>query len=273
MLGARGVVLCCGAEDCCSRVSSVVTENPDWIEDEVILACDLVAQNAWRAIPGTDPRVVELSELLRELPIHSLDKRRPDFRNANGVGRKTADIATAHPDYGGTPTHGGVTDKKVLARFLDQPEVMHAKALALRAAAERGELKDLTIPAEDEDMLADEGRLLVRRHVARERNQRLRRRKIQALIQIGQPLACEACRFDFGEMYGQRGSGYIECHHVLPLHMTDIRRNRLSDLALLCANCHRMIHRPPWMTPAELRAVIQQVSRSGVVARNVWSPR
>jgi 5-methylcytosine-specific restriction enzyme A len=27
----------------------------------------------------------------------------------------------------------------------------------------------------------------------------------------------------------------------------------ISDLALLCSNCHRMIHaKPPWPTPAEL---------------------
>jgi 5-methylcytosine-specific restriction protein A len=236
----------------------VVTENPDWTEDEVILACDLVEQNGWRALSRTDPRVMELSNLLIKLPIHPADQRLPDFRNANGVRRKTADIASAHPDYPGTATHGGKTDRLVLGRFLTQPDLMHAKALALRAGTQSGEFSGLTTPAEDEDDYADEGRLLVRRHVARERNRKLRKRKIEALIQSGNPLACEVCHLDFSKFYGQRGDGYIECHHLLPLHMTLARRNSLKDLALLCANCHRMIHRSPWLSPEELRAVIEQ---------------
>jgi 5-methylcytosine-specific restriction enzyme A len=35
------------------------------------------------------------------------------------------------------------------------------------------------------------------------------------------------------------------------------RRNRIDDLALICANCHRMIHRvAPWLSPDELRAAL-----------------
>ncbi len=41
----------------------MANRNPDWTEEEIILACDLVAQNGWRAIPDRDPRVIELSEL------------------------------------------------------------------------------------------------------------------------------------------------------------------------------------------------------------------
>lgn len=71
--------------------------------------------------------------------------------------------------------------------------------------------------------------------------------------------APEACGFDFEAMYGPRGAGYIECHHVVPLHEAGEGWNKLSDLALICANCHRMIHRrAPWPTPGDLRASIEQ---------------
>jgi 5-methylcytosine-specific restriction protein A len=34
---------------------------------------------------------------------------------------------------------------------------------------------------------------------------------------------------------------------------------KLSDLALLCANCHRMIHaRRPWLSMDELRAYLRR---------------
>ncbi len=138
---------------------------------------------------------------------------------------------------------------------------MRAEAVALRDAAERGQLLSLTTPVEEEDVAAREGRLLVRRHVARERDPRLRRRKIEAALRSGRDLACEACGFDFGQTYGERGRGYIECHHVIPLHAIGERTTRLDDLALLCANCHRMVHaRAPWPTPAELSALMMYVA-------------
>ena len=227
-----------------------------------MLACDLVAQNGWRQLEDSDPRVVQLSTLLQGLPLHPPSARLPNFRNPNGVGRKTADIATAHPGYRGVRTHGGRTDRDVIAEFLADPAGMHELAQTLRNDAIRGDFRDLTNPVDDEDFAAQEGRLLIRRHVTRERSRSLRQRKIQSVRHRGQPLACEACGFDFEQTYGDRGRGYIECHHVLPLYLSRAGTTRLQDLALLCANCHRIIHaRSPWITPTQLSGLIQQRSR------------
>ena len=59
--------------------------------------------------------------------------------------------ATAHPDYPGVPTHGGATDKRVIAEFLDRPAEMRAEAEALRAAASRGDFAGLSNPVDDEE--------------------------------------------------------------------------------------------------------------------------
>lgn len=204
-----------------------------------------------------------MSAILRGLPIHPPQSRLPTFRNPNGVGRKTADIATVHPNYRGKPTNGSELDKVVLNAFLTRPEHMHRRAHDLREAAERGEFTALTDPAEDEDLSAPEGRLVFRRHVSRERDPRLRKRKIASLTRTGKPLLCEACDFNFERVYGDRGRGFIECHHVVPLHVAGTRVNSTADLALLCANCHRMIHRSPWLSPAGLRAMIAGLSGAG----------
>jgi 5-methylcytosine-specific restriction protein A len=40
------------------------------------------------------------------------------------------------------------------------------------------------------------------------------------------------------------GKSYIECHHLIPLSNFQVNKDtKLEDLALLCSNCHRMIHR------------------------------
>jgi 5-methylcytosine-specific restriction protein A len=65
------------------------------------------------------------------------------------------------------------------------------------------------------------------------------------------------CAFDFEAAYGGRGREYIEVHHTLPLHASGETKTKLSDLVLLCANCHRMVHRSaPWLTPDALRALL-----------------
>ncbi|MBB4948418.1 5-methylcytosine-specific restriction protein A [Kitasatospora gansuensis] len=232
--------------------------NPDWVWDEILLACAITADNGWKGLGATDPRVIEVSELLQLMPIHDLSSRNDTFRNNNGVARKTFDIATHHPDYTGKPTNGGARDVAVLKAFLDSPLEMAAAAELVRAGILSGELRELP-PADEEadEFDAPEGRLLVRKHFARERNRGLRQRKINAVLGQGSRLACEVCDFDFQRAYGDRGMGYIECHHVVPLHEAGEGRTKLSDLALICANCHRMVHRrAPWPTPQELRALM-----------------
>jgi 5-methylcytosine-specific restriction enzyme A len=45
-------------------------------------------------------------------------------------------------------------------------------------------------------------------------------------------------------VYGELGRGHAECHHTLPLsEAAFVRKTRLRDLAIVCANCHRMLHR------------------------------
>jgi 5-methylcytosine-specific restriction protein A len=109
---------------------------------------------------------------------------------------------------------------------------------------------------DEEDAGSPEGRILIRAHKARERDPGLRQRKIAVAARSGQPLICEACDFDFGDFYGERGAGFIECHHIAPLSRTGQTVTRLKDLALICSNCHRMAHRQPWLMVAELRDLI-----------------
>ncbi|MFE2702289.1 HNH endonuclease [Streptomyces mirabilis] len=240
------------------KVRSV--KNPDWARDEIILACHLVMANGWKGLDVNDQRVVELSDLLQLMPIHAQADRNDKFRNPNGVARKTFDIATRHPDYRGKPTNGGALDVEVLHEFLARPAEMTEVTQLIRQGITAGDLQNLPAGEEEEldDYSAPEGRLLMRRHRSRERNRALRKKKIAAVLRQGGRLNCEACGFDFEEVYGRRGDGYIECHHVVPLHEAGEGRTKLRDLALICANCHRMIHRrAPWPTPKDLGALIE----------------
>jgi 5-methylcytosine-specific restriction enzyme A len=81
----------------------------------------------------------------------------------------------------------------------------------------------------------------------RRREAKARREKIQEALRInGGKLVCEVenCGFDFAKRYGALGEGYAQVHHLLPLSKApkEGREIKLSDLAVVCANCHVMIH-------------------------------
>jgi 5-methylcytosine-specific restriction enzyme A len=68
-------------------------------------------------------------------------------------------------------------------------------------------------------------------------------------------LACEACGFDFEQRYGAIGLDYCEVHHRIAIASLDGQKaTRLSDLAIVCSNCHRMLHKTkPMLTVEKLR--------------------
>lgn len=110
----------------------------NWTRDEIILVTALVADNNWRPMGGNDPRIVELSALLQRPWLHPLEGRPEAFRNTNGVGRKSSDIATAHPDYRGVRTQGNRLDGEVVADFIEDPRRMFRAAAEIRRAIDTG---------------------------------------------------------------------------------------------------------------------------------------
>ncbi|MEU6601149.1 HNH endonuclease [Streptomyces flaveolus] len=243
---------------------------PAWTEDELVLAGALVVKNGWRELRTKDQAVQELSELLRSLPIHSAKALAlPGFRSPDSVSRKTTDFMTNHPLYSGAATRCGKPTLLMIDALINREAEMLQAAQAIEEGIGSGEL--YRIPPQPDEVdetgtTAVEGRLLVRRALARERDPRLRQRKIEQARRLGLPLRCEVCEFDFARTYGALGNGYIEVHHVTPLHVSGTRETKLDDLACLCANCHRMCHRSrpgeSWRTPASLRAEMRASAQS-----------
>ena len=88
-------------------------------------------------------------------------------------------------------------------------------------------------------LIATEGRGRLVLHLQRERNQALVRRKKEQSASLD----CEICGFSFSRAYNGAASDYCEVHHLFPLSKVEqTTRTRMEDLAILCANCHRVVH-------------------------------
>ena len=239
-------------------VEERLARNPNWQRDELMLALDLYFRHPPSTVSQEHPEVIALSDLLNALPIHS---NRPDaehFRNPNGVYMKLCNFLRFDPNYQGSGlTRGNRLEKEIWDQYASQRDLLAALAMAIRKG---GASSDTRVPAHPELDEEDfpEGRILYRLHRARERNRELvKRAKAEAMLRQGH-LACVICQFDFACKYGPLGAGFIECHHTLPLsELTDERPTRLADVALVCANCHRMLHRKrPWLSVQELACLL-----------------
>jgi len=110
------------------------------------------------------------------------------------------------------------------------------------------------------DYTDDEGGRNLVTHHRIERSSKMVAAKRKAVLAVRGALACEVCRFDFLQFYGPVGLDYCEVHHLTPLaDLTQKQTTRLEDLAIVCSNCHRMLHRGrPCFTIHELKQQLRE---------------
>ncbi len=79
------------------------------------------------------------------------------------------------------------------------------------------------------------------RSIERQSNHAARVKKLQGT-------RCKGCDRDMVEVYGEIGKGLIHAHHLTPLSKLavtaePVKLDALKDFAVLCPNCHAIIHR------------------------------
>jgi 5-methylcytosine-specific restriction protein A len=239
--------------------------NPKWHRDEIILALELYFDPNRGSIDKSNPKVIALSEFINQLPIFEVKPDGETFRNPNGISLKLSNFLALDPDYPGKGMGSYSTlDEIVFNEFKDNHEELRQIARQIRVVADNPILAAQILKIEDDENTLDdtvkEGQLLYKLHKIRERDPKIVKLKKKQVWQKCGCLACEACGFDYHKVYGTLGEGFIECHHIEPLAGYDAtRETKLADLALLCANCHRMIHRNGQVkSMEELRKCIQR---------------
>jgi 5-methylcytosine-specific restriction protein A len=147
----------------------------------------------------------------------------------------------------------GYAVANVAARFYPAGEIPHDTALLadltrfLRLYRQTTAGIDGAIAAADQSMPQDaqpqsgEESRRYRWHLRAEgRNGRLAK-----LAKNAQGYRCQACGRDYVEELGPIGKGCVDAHHLTPFSELDERPVALdpaADFAIVCANCHRLIH-------------------------------
>jgi 5-methylcytosine-specific restriction protein A len=209
--------------------------NPKWTRDETILALDLYFDCRDHIPSASDERVQALSKLLRAFPYHSRAARKDSFRNPDGVAFKLQNLRQV--DTGRGLGNVSKMDRAVWNELGKDRKRTNELANLIRSGIAFIERTDEELNDAEE---FSEGRVVSEAHSRRERDPRLRQRLMEQRRKDG-ALECEICgclppASEFGEVI-------FEVHHLLPLAAAGERKTKLTDMALLCANCHRLIHR------------------------------
>lgn len=137
-------------------------------------------------------------------------------------------------------------------------------ALSFRGGLEpTPELAAGTAQLGDDGVRPDASLVEVRQYRMHRRIERHPRASLEAKRYHG--TICQGCGFSFAEGYGELGTDFIEAHHLQPLSGLQegvrVRYSVATDFAVLCSNCHRMIHRTA--NPSDLAAFRDRVRRQG----------
>ncbi len=235
---------------------AMVRRQINWTLEEWIVAVDFYRRHKGHIPPLGSDEIRELSQTLRNIRNFD-DNVPPNTRNPKGVHWQVRVLAKLEPDsVGAAVTRHAPPPLARKAWEITQDTIGARAHQIIKLAGDeklRQQVQEIGRPFGAE--YAEEGQLVSRVHWARERNSQIIMKKKKEFNQREGSLYCEICTFNYRDKYGSRGEGFIECHHTKPLaDLTARTRTHLEDLLLVCANCHRMIHRwRPWLSPDEMR--------------------
>ena len=220
--------------------------NPKWHRDEIILALDLYFKLASGKIHASNQQVIDLSNTINKLPIFDVKPDAEKFRNANGVSLKLSNFLAIDDSHTGKGMSSySKLDQQIFNEFKDDRLGLSDIADSIRKTVENPALRQYLWQIEDDgNETVKEGQVLYKLHKYRERNSKIVCKKKAFILKNFGKLECEICGFDFYKQYGGIGYGFIECHHKVPLStLASTTETSVDDLMMVCANCHRMLHR------------------------------
>jgi 5-methylcytosine-specific restriction endonuclease McrA len=218
-----------------------LTEHTNTLDDYSNNYCEAWLEGRWKRV------LVAEARMHSNLLVRCFECKGNVVLMKAGVGG----TSRAHSEH--RPVHKGCS----LAQKFDGVRRPHPNPVQDPIDGMRDPFADLIVNEDDESAFP-EGAESYQLHKKRERDPSIVLLAKAKRLKEAQRLECEICLTDFHLVYGVLGQGFIEAHHKIPVSQLDgMTRTRIDDLALVCSNCHRMLHRSGGRTVDELRALVQ----------------
>ena len=212
--------------------------NTSFTRDEAILALDVLCFTNELRLKKESKEIIELSELLNELPIIPISVRGEIFRNSNGIKNQLLKFKSSYSKKE-RDSHVGSIFYEIADEFDGRKDELHKIACAIRQNREF--FKTATFGSEFEGRDFPEGALLFHLHrVLETRDSR----------KVARAERCEICHLNLSEVYKSAFGTFLQCHLTVPIIELDGSKHYAADdFITVCPNCHAVLHRHrPWLT-------------------------
>ncbi|MDH7578821.1 MAG: hypothetical protein QHH75_13640 [Bacillota bacterium] len=233
---------------------------PKWTIDEVILAVNTYFEiGDVRKVAIDNPLVIELSKLLRSLPIHK--NTDATFRNVAGTEMTLKCVASLDKKAKYSMRTATKLQKKVYCYYADKK--MHLKELADAIRACLPLPFDYYEPMDFNGFMA--GNILYLYHLYLENKSRAAA-MIKEDFYNRKKSKCTCCDIDLSVLFGEKGYELLEQHYtekIINYHNgMDILPGKF---AALCPTCHRLAHTSPDLfQPINLKNAVKAGGRNHV---------
>lgn len=211
-----------------------------WTREELILVLDLYL-DIWKEPTNQfHPKIIELAEILTLLQAYTQSK--PGVRTPDAVSFKLNSFLSLDNRYEKQGVNSTKLARELWNEFHGKREHLSNFASKIKNIARMGQ--DIGEIEAQDVYSANEGKIFYRLHKLKERDSKLILLKKKDVLKKNGRLFCEVCNFNFEDFYGEIGQDFIECHHKKPISELKLEdETTLDDLAVVCSNCHRMLHR------------------------------
>jgi 5-methylcytosine-specific restriction enzyme A len=220
--------------------------NVAFTRDEAILALDVLYFADELRLNKESKEIIELSELLNELPIIPLSARGEIFRNSNGIKNQLIKFKSSYPKWK-KDSHVGSIFYEIADEFGGRKDELHKIACAIRKNRDFFKAAPFGGKLEGEDF--PEGALLYHLH-------RLLEAKDGWKVLPAQ--SCEICHLNLAEVYKPVSGGFLQAHLTVPItSLNGNRHYKAEDFIAVCPNCHAMLHKHrPWLTKENAEEIL-----------------
>jgi 5-methylcytosine-specific restriction protein A len=219
-----------------------------WTEEELILTLALYNTMNYGQMHGRNPRIIALSNILKQLPIYRSDIRPENFRSIASVSLRLSNFRSCDPDCN---TKGLLSSGTGLFRRIFNKYHKESKLLS-NAVTDIEKKYHISIAHILRDSLDPIDKNIKHRNTKKKDNQYQQHknketdtsfyRKVKE-YHLNSSRLCSICDTDLNKIYGKLGEDMMEYHCIkkLSANSSVIDDVRIGDYIQVCPTCHKLL--------------------------------
>lgn len=224
-----------------------MAKNVSFTKDEAILALDVLLSSNQERLKPDCKEILELSNLLNELPIIPKEQRSEIFRNCSGICHQLNSFRISS-SKGVKDQNVGTVFYLVAEEYAGRVDELHKVATAIRL--NRDYFGKIQFGNEVETCGFPEGALLSHLH-------RMMEARDGKKVEISE--RCEICHLNLKEVYKPIKDSLMQVHLLVPITELDgEKKYGTNDFITVCPTCHEVLHRyRPWVCKKDCRNILR----------------